>query len=236
MTSRHIIQSYDGELAHLMDGIQHMGAMVKRQLRHLIDALERRDADAARHIIDADDAIDDLEHVIGEDVVRLLALRAPMAGDLRRVFAALRIAGDLERIGDCTVGMARRIDRLPAHVPDTCMAALTHLHALASTAVADVLCAWRDANTGQAWKVWHADQPLDMAYTHYFSRLLSLMMQDPRQINACTQFLFMAKNIERIGDHATNIAENVWFTVTGERLTADSPPPPDSRHRSSPET
>ncbi len=218
--TEHIIKRYDEELAHLMDELRRMGDMARLQLLHALNALQRRDVDAARRIVEADDAIDDLEHAIGEDVVRLLALRAPMAGDLRQVFAALRVAGDLERIGDCATGMARRVPRLPANVPDAFLHALERLGTQAAQAVDAVLDAWARGDAGLALRVWRGDRQLDDAYTSVFRELLTYMMEDPRQIGACTQLLFMAKNIERIGDHATNIAESTWFTATGERLTA----------------
>lgn len=216
----HIIKRYDEELAHLMDELRRMGDMARLQLLHALNALQHHDVDAARRIVEADDAIDDMEHAIGEDVVRLLALRAPMAGDLRQVFAALRVAGDLERIGDCATGMARRVSRLPATVPDAFLHALERLGTQAAQAVDAVLDAWARGDARLALRVWRDDQQLDDAYTSVFRELLTYMMEDPRQVGACTQLLFMAKNIERIGDHATNIAESTWFTTTGERLTA----------------
>ncbi len=221
MTSAdHIIKSYDEELASLTDNLRRMGDMARLQFLHALDALHQRDADAARRIINADDAIDDLEHAIGEDVVRLLALRAPMAGDLRRIFAALRVAGDLERIGDCATGVARRVPLLPATVPDAFLRALERLGIRAAGAVDGVLDAWARGDADLARRVWRGDRELDDAYTSVFRELLTYMMEDPRQIGACTQLLFMAKNIERIGDHATNIAESTWFAATGGRLTA----------------
>ena len=150
--------------------------------------------------------------------MRLLALRAPMAGDLRNVFAALRIAADIERIGDYAANVAKRSIPLSMVAPVAPTAGLNYLAELAATEVRDVLLAYRDQDAEKAYQVWKDDAELDDAYTGYFRQLLTYMMEDPRNITPCTHLLFMAKNIERIGDHATNIAENVWFQVTGEPL------------------
>jgi phosphate transport system protein len=150
--------------------------------------------------------------------VRLLALRAPMAGDLRNVFAALRIAADIERIGDYAANVAKRSIPLSMVAPVAPVGGLGLLAELAANEVREVLLAYRDRDAERAYQVWKDDVVLDEAYTGYFRQLLTYMMEDPRNITPCTHLLFMAKNIERIGDHATNIAENVWFQVTGEPL------------------
>ena len=214
----HIIKSYDSELTRLTGEIVRMGELATTQLEASIDVLERRDQRAAQHVVGNDEAIDQLEHEISHDVIRLLALRAPMAGDLRNVYAALRIAADIERIGDYAANVAKRSIPLSMVAPVAPVGGLSHLAKLAASAVRDVLIAYRDRDTEAAYKVWKNDVVLDEAYTGYFRQLLTYMMEDPRNITPCTHLLFMAKNIERIGDHATNIAENVWFQVTGEPL------------------
>ena len=214
----HIIKSYDGELTRLTGEIVRMGELSVSQLEAAIDVIDRRDERAAQRVVGNDDAIDQLEQEISHDVVRLLALRAPMAGDLRNVFAALRIAADIERIGDYAANVAKRSIPLSMVAPVAPTAGLGYLAELAATEVRDVLLAYRDQNAEKAYQVWKDDAELDDAYTGYFRQLLTYMMVDPRNITPCTHLLFMAKNIERIGDHATNIAENVWFQVTGEPL------------------
>lgn len=214
----HIIKSYDDELTRLTGEIVRMGELAVTQLEAAIDVLERRDERAAQCVVGNDDAIDQLEQEISHDVVRLLALRAPMAGDLRNVFSALRNAADIERIGDYAANVAKRSIPLSMVAPVGPAAGLGHLAELAATGVRDVLLAYRDGDAERAYKVWKNDVVLDEAYTGYFRQLLTYMMEDPRNITPCTHLLFMAKNIERIGDHATNIAENVWFQVTGEPL------------------
>jgi phosphate transport system protein len=195
-----------------------MGELSVSQLESAIDVIDRRDERAAQRVVGNDEAIDQLEQEISHDVVRLLALRAPMAGDLRNVFAALRIAADIERIGDYAANVAKRSIPLSMVAPVAPTAGLNYLAELAATEVRDVLLAYRDQDAEKAYQVWKDDAELDDAYTGYFRQLLTYMMEDPRNITPCTHLLFMAKNIERIGDHATNIAENVWFQVTGEQL------------------
>ncbi|GAB3785738.1 phosphate signaling complex protein PhoU [Dyella agri] len=219
-TKEHIIKSYDDELARLTGELVRMGELAVSQLEASIDVVERRDERAAQHVVGNDDAIDLLEQEISHDVVRLLALRAPMAGDLRNVFAALRIAADIERIGDYAANVAKRSIPLSMAAPINPTSGLAHLAELAAAEVREVLRAYRDRDAERAYQVWKDDVELDDAYTGYFRQLLTYMMEDPRNITPCTHLLFMAKNIERIGDHATNIAENVWYQVTGEPLTA----------------
>jgi phosphate transport system protein len=214
----HIIKSYDDELTRLTGEIVRMGELSVTQLESAIDVVERRDERAAQRVVINDDAIDLLEQEISHDVVRLLALRAPMAGDLRNVFAALRIAADIERIGDYAANVAKRSIPLSMVAPVAPVGGLGLLAELAATEVREVLLAYRDRDAERAYQVWKDDVVLDEAYTGYFRQLLTYMMEDPRNITPCTHLLFMAKNIERIGDHATNIAENVWFQVTGEPL------------------
>ncbi len=214
----HIIKSYDSELARLTGEIVRMGELSVGQLESAIDVIGRRDERAALRVVENDDAIDQLEQEVSHDVVRLLALRAPMAGDLRNVFAALRIAADIERIGDYAANVAKRSIPLSMMAPVAPTEGLAHLAKLAAAEVRAVLRAYNDQNAEDAYQVWKDDADLDEAYTGYFRQLLTYMMEDPRNITPCTHLLFMAKNIERIGDHATNIAENVWFQVHGEPL------------------
>ena len=215
----HISKSYDDELTRLTGEIVRMGELAVTQLEAAIDVVDRRDERAAQHVVSNDDAIDQMEQDISHDVVRLLALRAPIAGDLRNVFAALRIAADIERIGDYAANVAKRSIPLSMVAPVSPTGGLAHLSKLAATGVRDVLSAYRQRDAERAYQVWKNDVVLDEAYTGYFRQLLTYMMEDPRNITPCTHLLFMAKNIERIGDHATNIAESVWFQVNGEPLT-----------------
>jgi len=152
-------------------------------------------------------------------VVRLLALRQPMARDLREILAALRIATDIERIGDYAANVAKRSLILNQSAPVQLVSALPRLARIAQGLVEDVLVAYRESDADKALEAWARDEELDEQYTGLFRELLTYMMEDPRNITPCTHLLFMAKNLERIGDHATNIAENVYFLVHGVQIT-----------------
>ncbi|HWG66175.1 MAG TPA: phosphate signaling complex protein PhoU [Rhodanobacteraceae bacterium] len=211
----HIVKSFDTELERLTGEIVAMGELSAVQLEKAIDALGKRDSHAAQCIVDNDDALDSQERRISQDVLRLLALRQPMARDLREVLAALRIASDIERIGDYAANVAKRSMTLNLSAPVPLVAGLSALAEVADEMVRDVLDAYRRRDAAAARVVWERDNQLDTLYTGLFRELLTHMMEDPRSITACSHLLFIAKNIERIGDHATNIAENVWFVVEG---------------------
>ena len=213
----HIVKSYDDERNRLTQEILRMGEMAASQLEAALDVVERRDDKAAERIIANDDAIDALEHEVSQDVMKL-ALRGPMARDLREILAALRIAADIERIGDYAANVAKRSTALNLAPPLPHTRGLTVLGQLAVKQVRDVLVAFRDNDAEAAQRVRDQDAEIDTVYTSLFRELLTYMMEDPRAITPSTHLLFMAKNIERIGDHATNIAENVWFLVHGEEL------------------
>jgi phosphate transport system protein len=217
-SGEHTVKGYDAELQRLTGEIQRMGEAALAQLEAAIDAVIERDSDAAMRVVNADDAIDTLEQDVSHDVVRLLALRQPLARDLREVLAALRIASDIERIGDYAANVAKRSLVLNQLAPVGLTSALPRLAALAASLVRDVLAAYRDNDAERALDAWARDEELDEQYTGLFRELLTYMMEDPRNITPCTHLLFMAKNIERIGDHATNIAENVYFLVHGTHI------------------
>jgi phosphate transport system protein len=217
--SDHIVKSYDAELKRLTGEIQRMGELAIAQLTASIDAVMERDSDAAMKIVLDDNTIDKLEHDVSQDVVRLLALRQPMARDLREILAALRIASDIERIGDYAANIAKRSIILNQSAPVQLASALPRLARLAEGLVREVLAAYHDNDADQALDAWTRDEELDEQYTGLFRELLTYMMEDPRNITPCTHLLFMAKNLERIGDHATNIAENVYFLVHGTHIT-----------------
>ena len=223
-THQHIVRSLDEEQQRLLSEILRMGEMAASQLEAALDVIDRRDDQAAARIIGNDDAIDTLEHEISHDVMRL-ALRGPLARDLREILAALRIAADIERIGDYAANVAKRSMALNLAPPLPHTRGLHALGELAVQQVRDVLSAYRDNDADAAHRVRERDAELDAQYTGLFRELLTYMMEDARSITPCTHLLFMAKNIERIGDHATNIAENVWYRVHGEAIL----PPRDKR-------
>lgn len=225
---QHIVKSFDEEQQRLLGETLRMGEMAAAQLEAALDVVQRRDDRAAERVIANDEAIDALEQEVSHDVMKL-ALRGPLARDLREILAAIRIASDIERIGDYAANVAKRSRTLNLAPPLPHVAGLHALGTLAVQQVRDVLTAYRDSDIELAQKVRDRDAEIDVAYTGLFRELLTYMMEDARAITPCTHLLFMAKNIERIGDHATNIAENVWFLVRGEEPL----PPRDKRDESS---
>ena len=211
----HIVKSYDEEQNRLLAETLRMGEMAASQLEAALDVVQRRDDKAAERIIANDEAIDVLEQEISHDVMKL-ALRGPMARDLRQILAAIRIAADIERIGDYAANVAKRSLALNLSPALPHIAGLHAIGTLAVKQVRDVLAAYRDGDVEAAKRVRASDIEIDSAYTGLFRELLTYMMEDARSITGCTHLLFMAKNIERIGDHATNIAENIWFLEKGE--------------------
>lgn len=220
----HIVRSYEEELALLDKKIAHMGGLAEHILGQAFDALERHDPRLAEKVVNSDKAIDTLQREIEDQVIQMIARRQPMADDLRRVIAALRITNDLERIGDLAKNMAKRALAIAheAH-PKPLMMGLRHMVELALQQLKTVLDAYADRDAERALVVWRDDEQIDAMYNSLFRELLTYMMEDPRNIGLSTHLLFGAKNIERVGDHTTNIAETVHFLVHGTNITDDRP-------------
>ncbi len=223
MVAEHIIKSYDEELQRLDNTIAEMGGMAESQLTAAIDAVIKRDSDLAASVIEADARVDELEQEVEALVVRLLALRQPMARDLRQIVAALKTSTDLERMCDYAANVAKRSIILNQSAPVKPVYALPRMGALCQTMVKDMLDAYVERDADKALAVWMRDEELDEMYTSLFRELLTYMIEDARNITPCTHLLFMAKNIERIGDHTTNIAETLYFFVHGKPLTQIRP-------------
>jgi phosphate transport system protein len=221
--SEHIVKSFDEELKHLTQVIAQMGGLAEAQLQMAIEALARRDAESAKEVVQHDARINALEGEIDVLTVRVLALRQPMAQDLREVVAALKISSDIERIGDYAANVAKRtlaLVQMPSVQP---VHAIPRMGRLVQEQFKEVLDAYVDHDSAKAIRVWQRDEEVDEMYTSLFRELLTYMMEDPRNITPCTHLLFIAKNIERIGDHATNIAETIYFLVHGKPLEGTRP-------------
>ncbi len=223
IASEHIVKSYDEELHRLKRMIAQMGGLAESQLESAVDALVRRDNATAEQVVRGDARIDELDHDVGAQVVRLLALRQPMAQDLREVVGSLKISADLERIGDYAANIGKRAIAVAQVPPVKSLHAIPRMGRLAQEIIKDVLDAYMDRSADKAVAAWSRDEEVDEMYNSLFRELLTYMMEDPRNISACTHLLFVAKNIERIGDHATNIAETVYFMATGRPLSGDRP-------------
>ena len=220
----HIVRSYEEELTHLNNKIARMGGLVEKVLGQSFEALERRDPELAVATIKEDEEIDALERQIEEQAVIMIAKRQPLAYDLRQIMAALRISIELERIGDLGKNLSKRaVAVVGEQQPKQLMLGLKHMGELALSQLKEVLDAFIERDAERALKVWYKDEEIDAMYNSLFRELLTYMMEDPRNIGLCTHLLFGAKNIERIGDHATNIAETVYYLATGRTITDQRP-------------
>lgn len=219
----HVVKSYDAELKRLRGLLTDMGGIVESQVALAAAAIMDRDAAAATRVVEDDPKVDALEHEAEQFVIRLLALRQPVAEDLRRIVAALRITGDLERIGDYAANVAKRSIVLAQFSLPFSLAGLAHMARLVQQNLKIIIDAVGDHDVDKAVEVWRGDQVIDDLYNALFRELITYMMEDPRNITPCTHLLFIAKNLERIGDHATNIAEVIYYAVKGETLPDTRP-------------
>jgi phosphate transport system protein len=220
----HIVKSYDKELEALERRIAEMGGISEKMVIEAMDALAGGDTALAHQVVITDPRLDALQREIEEAAILTIARRQPMAIDLREIIGAIRVAGDLERVGDLAKNIAKRSIKigLEARVPRAIIG-LKHMNEVATELMKDVLDAYAQRDVDRARAVWERDAELDALEDSVFRDLLTHMMEDPRNISYCTHLLFCSKNIERIGDHATNIAETVFYLVTGETLPSARP-------------
>ena len=212
----HTLKRFDEELERLSATISEMGGLAESQLAQSLVALRDRDTEIAERVIAEDARVDALDLEVQEQTVQLVALRQPMAVDLRLILSSIKIASALERIADYAKNTAKRSILLAQGTsPVAAVNGIDRLGRLVRTALKDVLDAFAHGDVVKAHDVWERDEEIDQVYTGLFRELLTYMMEDPRTITACTHLLFMAKNIERAGDHVTNIAELVSFRSTG---------------------
>ena len=220
----HIVTSYSDDLEALSADILRMGGLVEAMIMQACNAVAIGDLETARKTVLRDQDVDVLEASIERRIATILALRQPMAQDLREVLAALKIANDLERVGDLSKNIAKRAETVSATGTQTVLRGVQRMGQAVTTQLASVLDAYRNKDAEAALRVWQNDEEIDQLYNSYFREVLTYMMEDPRTIGAGAHILFMAKNLERMGDHATNIAELVYFFVTGDYLDATERP------------
>ena len=216
--SKHILSSFEADLARLRDMIAAMGGLVETELADAVTALLTHDSAIAARVVEMDAKVDADERAIEQFAVRVLALRQPVADDLRQVVAALKVNTDIERIGDYAANVAKRTLVLNQAGSTWPLASLSQMARLVQESLKSTIDAIGEADPVKAISVWRADQMIDDLYTTIFRELITYMMEDPRNITACTHLLFIAKNLERIGDHATNIAELTYYAATGQTL------------------
>ncbi|HEX3983345.1 MAG TPA: phosphate signaling complex protein PhoU, partial [Acidisoma sp.] len=221
--SEHIVKSYEQDLGRLRALITQMGGMVEAQAANASRALVEHNATAASYAVQDDLAVDRLEREISDFAIRLLALRQPVASDLRLIVSAIKIAGDLERIGDYAANVAKRSLVLNEMAIPFSLTGIGNMCRLVQENLKNTVDAVGEPNADRALEVWRSDIMIDDVYSAIFREQITYMMEDPRNITPCTHLLFMAKNLERMGDHATNIAETIYYAITGQTMPSDRP-------------
>ncbi len=219
----HIVRSYAQELTGLRQRMTEMGGLVEAQVAAAAAAVVHQDSAAATRAVEQDPAVDTIERDVEGQVIRMLALRQPMAQDLREIVAALKITSGLERIGDYASNVAKRSIVLSQFSLPFSLSGIAHMFRLVQENLKLIVDAVGESDADKAMQVWRSDQAVDDIYNAIFRELVTYMMEDPRNITPCTHLLFIAKNLERIGDHATNIAETVHYAVTGDPLPESRP-------------
>ena len=224
MPSDHTAKAFDEDLQELNRLVSEMGGLAERQIANSVDALIRRDITLGTSVVAADADVDHLQRVIEERAVLVIARRQPMAVDLREVVGAMRVAIDLERIGDLSKNIGKRVAQLDSDFhPLKLIRGLEHMTELVQSQIKSVLDAYAARDLPAAMNVWKGDEEVDAICTSLFRELLTYMMEDPRNISFCIHLMFCAKNIERIGDHATNIAETVFYIIEGQQMLEKRP-------------
>ena len=220
----HTIKAFDVDLQDLVRVVAEMGGLAEKQIGDAFQALDKHDIALAERVVADDAKIDALQREIEEKAILTIARRQPMAVDLREIVGALRVSNDLERIGDLAKNTAKRALALEGEYrAQKQLRGVEHMSEIAIEQLKAVLDAYSNHDDARALEVWKRDGEIDAIYTSLFRELLTYMMEDPRHITLCTHLLFAAKNIERIGDHATNIAETVHYLVIGEQLSDERP-------------
>jgi phosphate transport system protein len=224
MAFEHTAKAFDQDLQELTRMVAEMGGLAERQIVESVDALIRRDIALGQRVINADGELDKLQRTIEERAVLTIARRQPMAVDLREIVGAMRVATDLERIGDLAKNIGKRVSALDSDFhPLKLIRGLEHMAGLVQSQIKSVLDAYAAHDLPAAMAVWKGDEEVDAICTSLFRELLTYMMEDPRNISFCIHLMFCAKNIERMGDHATNIAETVFYMVEGQQMQDPRP-------------
>jgi phosphate transport system protein len=224
MMSEHTAKAFDVDLQELNKYVAQMGGLAEKAIADSVDALVRLDTTLAAHVVSVDHAIDTLQHEIEEKAILTIARRQPMAIDLREIVSALRVSNDLERIGDLAKNIAKRVAELNADFrPQKLIRGVEHMAALVLGQLKQVLDSYTGRDLAKALDVWKGDKEVDAMCTSLFRELLTYMMEDPRNITFCIHLMFSAKNIERMGDHTTNIAETVHYMIEGRPIADERP-------------
>lgn len=220
----HTVKAYDDELSHLAADVARMGGLAESEIADSLDIITHRDLSLVQSVIERDLKLDALNAEIERRSIRMIALRQPVAKDLRDTVAAMKIASNLERIGDLAKNISKRGVVLAESEPLTPLTrSIERMGRLVASRLKEVLDAYTSGDLERAIDVWSRDDEIDEHYDSLFRELLTYMMGDPRTITSCAHLLFIAKNLERVGDHATNIAEIVHYQISGEELPTERP-------------
>jgi phosphate transport system protein len=220
----HTARAFDSDLQELNRKVAEMGGFVEKQIADAVQSLLQRDAELAEHVIATDPVIDGMQRDIEEKAILTIARRQPMAVDLREIIGAMRICNDLERIGDHAKHIGKRVVAIAGDLyPQTLIVGVEHMADLVLAQLKQVLDAYGSRDVQAALAVWKGDEEIDALCTSLFRELLTYMMEDPRNITFCMHLMFGAKDIERMGDHATNIAETVYYIIEGRPITDPRP-------------
>jgi phosphate transport system protein len=220
----HTAKAFDTDLQEIMRKVAEMGGLAERQITDAIRALVERDSELAERVIATDPTIDAMQHEIEEKAILTIARRQPMAVDLREIVGAMRVCNDLERIGDHAKHIGKRVVALDGDFnPQKLIHGVEHMAALVAGQLKQVLDAYASRDLAAALAVWNGDEQVDNLCTSLFRELLTYMMEDPRNITFCMHLMFCAKDLERIGDHATNIAETVYYMIEGRPIADQRP-------------
>jgi phosphate transport system protein len=224
MMNEHTAKAFDVDLQEITRMVAEMGGLAEKQIADSVDALVKRDAERARRVVVLDAELDTLQRGIEDKAVLTIARRQPMAVDLREVVSALRLSNDLERIGDLAKNIAKRVVAINGDFhPQKLLRGVQHMAALVLGQLKQVLDSYASHDLNKALTVWKGDEEVDAMCTSLFRELLTYMIEDPRNITFCIHLMFCAKNIERMGDHATNIAETVYYMIEGRAITDERP-------------
>jgi phosphate transport system protein len=224
MMNEHTAKAFDVDLQELNRLVAEMGGLVEKQIADSVDALVKRNPEQASGVLAVDAGIDSLQHEIEDKAVLTIARRQPVAIDLREIVGALRLANDLERIGDLAKNIAKRVSAISGDFhPQKLLRGVQHMAALVLGQLKQVLDSYASHDLNKALAVWKGDEEVDAMCTSLFRELLTYMMEDPRNITFCIHLMFCAKNIERMGDHATNIAETVHYMIEGRPMADERP-------------
>jgi phosphate transport system protein len=220
----HTARAFDSDLQEIARKVAEMGGLAEKQIADAVQALLERDAELAERVITTDPVIDQMQRDIEEKAILTIARRQPMAVDLREIVGAMRVCNDLERIGDHAKHIGKRVVALSGDLyPQTLIRGVEHMAELVLAQVKQVLDAYAGHDVPAALAVWKGDEEVDALCTSLFRELLTYMMEDPRNITFCMHLMFCAKDIERMGDHATNIAETVYYMIEGRPITDQRP-------------